>query len=247
MAVAIKFPSSLQFFHNFQGVTCYHSSTVTKADAEKIDRFFKAKNIESWNSRLFKQVSDGKTKFLVILASSEAGNVSEEVEFEGDTVKLIRGDYAPIMQRVQDWLQKAIPVAANENQKQMIAKYIEHFKTGDINLHKDGSRFWIRDVGPAVESYIGFIENYRDPAGTRSEFEGFVAAVNKETSRKFQKLVENAEEILKRLPWGADYEKDTFLRPDFTSLDVIAFGSSGIPAGINIPNCKCFSESSESS
>uniref|UniRef100_A0AC34FTN9 Dipeptidyl aminopeptidase III n=1 Tax=Panagrolaimus sp. ES5 TaxID=591445 RepID=A0AC34FTN9_9BILA len=191
--------------------------------------------MESWNSRLFKSEENGKTIFTIRLAAVENIKIMEE-EFEGVQIVVQAGDYSPLLKNCNKELEKAIEFAANDNQKQMIQKYIEYFKSGSVDAHKDGSRFWVKDVGPVVESYIGFIENYRDPAGTRAEFRGFVACVNKETSKKFHTLVSRASEILQRLPWGADYEKDTFLKPDFTALDVIYFGASGIPAGTNVPN-----------
>jgi dipeptidyl-peptidase-3 len=49
-------------------------------------------------------------------------------------------------------------------------------------------------------------------------------------------LVTNSETIIPKLPWPAEMEKDKFLAPDFTTLEVICFASNGCPLGINIPN-----------
>lgn len=61
--------------------------------------------------------------------------------------------------------------------------------------------------------------------------------VNAERTRAFGALVNAAESLIPKLPWPVDFEKDKFLSPDFTSLEVLTFISSGLPAGINIVWC----------
>lgn len=121
----------------------------------------------------------------------------------------------------------------------------QRFESGSIKDHKRASTHWVKDVGPTVETYIGFIETYVDPYGARAEWEGtiphtehlklltdgislgFTAIVNKELSVKYNELVDKAPELIKVLPWGKNYEVDVFKRPDFTALEIVSFATGG--------------------
>uniref|UniRef100_A0A8C5CR07 Dipeptidyl peptidase 3 n=1 Tax=Gadus morhua TaxID=8049 RepID=A0A8C5CR07_GADMO len=223
-----------------KGITTYFSGNCGLEDAELAQKFLDFQKLSAYNTRLFKTEKGGKMSYEVRLASAVKSGTGEtrcgSFSFEDQEFTVKRGDYAQIMERVCHYLEEAQAHAASENQTKMLEGYRRSFTFGSIDAHKEGSRFWIKDKGPTVESYIGFIESYRDPFGSRGEFEGFVAVVNKAMSERFAKLVSSAEVLLPELPWPRDFEKDTFLKPDFTSLDVLTFTGSGVPAGINIPN-----------
>lgn len=229
-------------------MTTYYpnSPTITQDEIEAVSAWMEKRGLLPENTRLYKS---GSGNFEILIASantslpSEGGDIGKDVSFSigdgvlsGKTIKLVYGDYSKEMAVATENVKKAAENGDNETQKNMYNAYAKSFETGSLLAFKDSQRFWIRDKGPAVESNIGFIETYRDPAGVRGEWEGFAAVVNLERTKAFGNLVTAAPELIPKLPWSKDFEKDKFLAPDFTSLEVLTFAGSGIPAGINIPN-----------
>ncbi|KEZ44492.1 Dipeptidyl-peptidase III [Scedosporium apiospermum] len=229
-------------------MTTYYPETadITKAEIDAVSNWMEKKGLLPENTRL-RKTNDGHFELLIAAAvtqvPSNGGDIGKETEFivedgplEGKTIKLTFGDYSKEMQVIAEYMKKAAENADNDTQKDMHTAYAKSFESGSLLDFKDSQRFWIRDKGPMVECNIGFIETYRDPAGIRGEWEGFAAVVNLERTRAFAELVASAPSLIPLLPWNKDFEKDAFLSPDFTSLEVLTFAGSGIPAGINIPN-----------
>ncbi|KAF2761802.1 dipeptidyl-peptidase III [Pseudovirgaria hyperparasitica] len=213
------------------------SPDITKEEITKVSDFMESKKLLPENTRI-RKTSEG---FEVLIASAETDPSERDIPesewtLDGKKVKLVFGDYSIEMKKIADALEKAGQYASNDTEKAMHKEYVKSYKTGSLEAYKESQRQWIKDKGPMVETDIGFVETYRDPHGIRGEWEGFVAMVNKERTEAFGKLVSAAPDLIPRLPWSADFEKDKFLSPDFTSLEVLTFAGSGIPAGINIPN-----------
>ena len=216
------------------------SPDITQNEIEEIGEFLGNQNLLPENTRL-RKTKDGNYEVLVASAVSnppqDATDVGSAISWtleDGQKVNLVFGDHQEEMTKIALRMKKAGQHAANETQKQMIDAYAKSFGTGSLLAFKESQKLWVKDLGPEVESNIGFIETYRDPAGIRGEWEGFVAMVNKERTLAFKKLVDAASASIPKLPWSNDFEKDVFTPPDFTSLEVLSFASSGIPAGINI-------------
>ncbi|KAI0176591.1 putative dipeptidylpeptidase III [Pestalotiopsis sp. NC0098] len=242
-------PSLMHLGYPAEGhMTTYYpdSPSITKDEIDAISAWMEKKGLLPENTRVAKSTSgnfDIKIASADTSVPSEGGDIGKDVSFSieegplaGKTINLVYGDYSKEMAAITENIKKAAENGDNKNQKDMYNAYAKSFKDGSLLAFKDSQRFWIRDKGPAVESNIGFIETYRDPAGVRGEWEGFAAVVNQERTKAFGALVNAAPDLIPKLPWSKEFEKDKFLAPDFTSLEVLTFAGSGIPAGINIPN-----------
>ncbi|KAF7722684.1 hypothetical protein EC973_002847 [Apophysomyces ossiformis] len=210
----------------------YYSDNVTKDDIKLVQQFLEKAEIDPLNTRLFK---NEKGYQLLVAAGAGPQPVIHQLE-NGANLEILYTDFQPQMAKIAENIKHALPYVANDTQKQMLEAYHNSFLSGSVEAHMDSQRHWLKDINPAVETNIGFIETYRDPQGVRAEWEGFVAMINKEQTVKFNRLVAEAPMFVSRLPWPPTLERDTINKPDFTSLEVLAFATAGVPAGINIPN-----------
>lgn len=156
-------PYALIQFSDKEGTSGYYSKNCTSTDAEKVKKILIDKGIMSENNRLVK-VSDNE--FIVKIASE----VQKEESFEKDGVKihLKFGEFSSFLKLVNKYLEEANKFSANEIQQKMIHEYIEHFKSGDMQKHKESQKYWIQDKQPDIETNIGFIESYLDPLRVRA-------------------------------------------------------------------------------
>lgn len=212
------------------------SPSITQAEIEEINAALAAKGIMPENTRVLKKNGE----FVVHVASASTANATDyypaEIALKSGSARIQFGDHAAEFAHIAHHIREARKHAANDTQAKMLEYYAESFETGSMNAHKNSQIHWVKDLSPQVESNIGFIETYRDPSGVRGEWEGLVAMVNQDRTAKFGALVNKASSLIPFLPWDQLYEKDTFTPPDFTSLEVLTFAGSGVPAGINIPN-----------
>jgi dipeptidyl-peptidase-3 len=208
-------------------------STITQSEIEAISRLLEEHSIFPENTRI-RKVRRSETSTYEVLQASVVQD-TEPAVFElpalGATIKVKGGDHSEDLAKICASLFEAKKYAANETQELFLSQYIESFRTGDLEVYRNSQRTWITDKSPRVENIFGFVEPYRDPHGTRAEFEGLVAITDLEETKILTKLVDNSASFIKRLPWAGGeenngkgpFEKALFEPPDFTSIHCESF------------------------
>ncbi|KAG9254826.1 peptidase family M49-domain-containing protein [Emericellopsis atlantica] len=235
-------PFSLGYPSETAQSSYYPGGLISESDITPVSKILEQNSVFPENTRLQRKADGAGLE--VLLASVHDGEIARFPLPDGKgSVRLVGGDHSTELERVCDELKKASKYAANDLQTQFLNAYVESFQSGSLDTYRDSQRLWVNDKAPRVENIFGFVEPYRDPHGIRAEFEGLVAIADDEETRLLSKLVESSSTFIRRLPWATPendgkgpFEKNLFEPPDFSSIHSLAYCSSIIFPGINLPN-----------
>ncbi len=151
----------------------------------------------------------------------------------------VGGMYSSAIEKIVFWLDKAVTVAENENQKAAINKLIEYYKTGCLKTFDEYNILWLKDSISRVDMINGFIELYGDPLGYKGTFESIVSIRDLESTKRIEEISSQAQWFEDNSPIDAKFKKKNvtgILAKAITVIVESGDASPTTPIGINLPN-----------
>ncbi|MES2764095.1 MAG: dihydrofolate reductase [Bacteroidota bacterium] len=192
----------------------------------------------------YEKMTDKKDKMPIMV-----GLNSKLVKENGvivEKVWKVGGMYTKAIEKIVYWLEKAITVAENAEQKDALQKLVVFYKSGSLKDFDEYNIAWVKDTKSAVDVVNGFIEVYEDPLGKKGSFESVVSIKDFEASKRIANIGENAQ-------W---FEDNSTLFPEHKKKNVKGISAKVInavmesgdsspstPIGINLPNNEWIRES----
>ncbi|MEZ5018072.1 MAG: hypothetical protein R2800_13520 [Flavipsychrobacter sp.] len=151
----------------------------------------------------------------------------------------VGGMYSPAIEKIVYWLEKAIPVAENDQQKKSLELLVEYYKTGDLKTFDDYSIAWANDTESRIDVVNGFIEVYLDAIGKKGSFESVVSLKDLEATKRINAIAQQAQWFEDNSPLMDEHKKKEV--KGITAKAITAIVESGdaaptTPIGINLPN-----------
>lgn len=156
-----------------------------------------------------------------------------------EVVWKLDGEYGNAISKIVYWLEKAMDVAENEQQREVIRLLIEFYRTGDLKIFDDYSICWLKDTESHVDFVNGFIESYGDPLGMKSSWESIVNFKDLEATRRTEILSNNAQWFEDNSPVSQQFKKSEVKGVSAKVITAAILAGDLYPAsaiGINLPN-----------
>ena len=202
---------------------CHFYDGVSQAEAE---RFYEA--MKQANAHDTAPASYGLNSTLV----KEDGELKEQV-WSAD------GKYANAIRHIIYWLEKAMDVAENEQQKKVIRLLITYYKSGNL---KDFNKYcieWLKEHDSSIDFINGFIEVYGDPLGLKGSWEGLVEYIDEEATQRTRTISDNAQWFEDHSPVDPRFRKPVVRGVSANVICAAMLGGDEYPStaiGINLPN-----------
>ena len=151
----------------------------------------------------------------------------------------VGGMYSAALEKVVYYLQKALPFAENDQQRQVIEKLIEFNQTGDLQAFNEYCIAWVRDLDSRVDFVNGFTETYTDPLGITGTWESLVNFKDMEATKRTAIISENAQWFEDNSPTDERFKKEEVKGVSAKVITAVILAGDCYPAtpiGINLPN-----------
>lgn len=151
----------------------------------------------------------------------------------------VGGMYSAATEKIVYWLEKAAGVAENDQQKNVILKLADYYKTGDLRKFDEYSILWVQDLSSLVDFVNGFIEVYDDPLALKGSWESIVNFKNVEATKRTEIIGKNAQWFEDNSPIDPRFRKKTVkgvTAKVITAAQIAGDSYPATPIGINLPN-----------
>ena len=164
--------------------------------------------------------------------------VKEDGKVTEQTYK-VGGLYTQAIERIVENLEKALPYAENDTQKDIVNKLLTYFRSGDLKDFDAYSIAWAEDTKSQVDFINGFIEDYGDPLGMTGAYESIVNFKNNEASHRTEIISGNAQWFEDHSPVDPRFRKEKVKGVSAKVITAAILAGDAYPAtpiGINLPN-----------
>ena len=152
---------------------------------------------------------------------------------------MVGGLYTEVIEKIVFWLEKALPLAENAQQKKTFEGLITYYKTGKVADWDEYNLNWIKDIDSRTDVVNGFIEVYNDPLGKKGSYESVVSFKDMEATKRIEAVSKEAQWFEDNSPLMEEHKKPNvtgIIGKVITVVVEAGDASPSTPIGINLPN-----------